>query len=189
MDVAAFAIIRYMPAIRFESSLYTIGSWTVLRLPESASTQLPSRGQVMVKGTINGADFESPLEPDGKGGHWLHVDKTLQKAAGVHAGDTAKLVIEATKDWPEPPIPADVQHGLVDIAAVRPFWERVTPMARWEWLRWIAATNNIETRKHRIEVACSKLRAGERRPCCFNRNMCCVPQVSKSGVLRGPDEV
>ena len=169
--------------IDFEAKLTTINNWTIIVLPDDASKQLPSRGQVMVKGTINSLPFQSALEPDGNGGHWLNVDAETQKATGLHLGDTATLEIEATKDWPEPSIPTDVQTALDNDAGVQARWIDITPMARWEWLRWIGATNNTETRARRIEVSFSKLRAGERRPCCFNRSMCCVPEVSKNGVL------
>lgn len=158
----------------------------VLHLPSDASRQLPSRGQVMVKGTLQDQAIHTALEPDGKGGHWLHIDEMLQHEAGIRAGMSVRLAVEATKDWPEPSIPADVQQVLDTDADIYALWSDVTPMARWEWLRWINATNNTETRSKRIEVACDKLRKGERRPCCFNRNMCCVPQVSKSGVLLTP---
>ena len=174
------------PAVRFKSTLYSIGSWLILRLPKEASAKLRSRGQVMVKGTINGYVFQTPLEPDGDGSHWFRVDKNLQKLARVRAGDTVMLAIEPTKDWPEPDVPADVKAALDADPQVKALWTAVTPMARWEWLRWIGSTNQTETRHRRLEVACSKLRAGERRPCCFNRSMCCVPAVSKSGVLLPP---
>ena len=55
-----------MSTIHFEAQLYTIGSWTILLLPERASAQLPSRGMTMVSGTINGAPFQALLEPDGE---------------------------------------------------------------------------------------------------------------------------
>src|SRR5947209_11407141 len=98
-----------MSTIRFEAPLCEIGSWTLLRLPKSASAQLPSRGMTMVTGTINGVRFRAPLEPDGKGSHWFRVDDTLRQGAGAGTGDTVTLEIEPAKDWPEPEVPADVQ--------------------------------------------------------------------------------
>lgn len=172
-----------MPLIRFESKPYAINSWVILRVPAAASAHLPSRGQVMVKGTVNGVQFQTALEPDGNGSHWLHVGAALQKAAKVRLGFPASLAVETTKDWPELRIPADVQKALQADSAALARWQKVTPMARWEWLRWIGSTLQAETRQRRIAVARSKLKAGMRRPCCFNRNMCCVPQVSKNGVL------
>ncbi|HEU4984294.1 MAG TPA: YdeI/OmpD-associated family protein [Nitrososphaera sp.] len=172
--------------ISFKATPYKIKNWTVLRLPAEASAKLPSRGQVMVKGAINGFGFQTALEPDGRGGHWLNIDKTMQKSANTAAGETATLEIEPTKDWPEPDIPADIKKGLADNPKTQALWMDVTPMARWEWIRWINSTGNAATREHRIEVSASKLVNGLRRPCCFNRNMCCVPDVSKSGVLLDP---
>ena len=84
--------------IRFDATLATIGTSAVLRLPETASKNLPSRGQVAVHGTINGVGFQTVLEPDGNFGHWMRVDDTLQHAAGIRAGDTAALDIEVTKE-------------------------------------------------------------------------------------------
>ncbi|MDB5183143.1 MAG: hypothetical protein JWO47_927 [Candidatus Saccharibacteria bacterium] len=171
--------------IKFEAKPIEINGWVVLRLTDSASKQLPSRSQVMVKGTINDFEFIAPLEPDGNFGHWLHIDNSMQKSAGITVGETAELEIESVKNWPEPEIPKDVQKGIVDNPETHDLWARVTPMSRWEWLRWINSTNNMETREKRIEVSCSKLLNGLRRPCCFNRSMCCIPDVSKSGVLIG----
>ena len=51
-------------AIRFDATLSTIDTSTVLRLPETAAKSLPSRGQVAVHGTINGVEFQAVLEPD-----------------------------------------------------------------------------------------------------------------------------
>lgn len=65
-------------------------------------------------------------------------------------------------------------------------WKRVTPIARWDWIRWIQSTKNPQTRKKRIDVEFSKLSKGMKRPCCFNRSMCCDPYVSKNGVLLEP---
>lgn len=176
-----------MSLIRFETKPFKIKGWTIIKLPKGASLKLPSRGQVMVKGTINDAALQTALEPDGNAGHWFKVDTSLQKSAGVAAGKTASLAIQSTKDWPEPDVPADWKSALSANPKVRDLWLDITPMARWEWLRWIGSTAQPETHKRRIEVSCSKLLAGGRRPCCFNRNMCCVPDVSKNGVLLEPE--
>jgi Domain of unknown function (DUF1905) len=48
--------------IRFDGTLSPIGTSTVLRLPETASNDLPTRGQVAVEGTINGVEFQTVLD-------------------------------------------------------------------------------------------------------------------------------
>jgi hypothetical protein len=177
-----------MSIICFETQLFTIGSWTILKLPKSASAKLPSRGLAMVKGTINNFTFQTALEPDGKGSHWFRIDDGLRKAARTDETDKVTLAIESSSKWQEPEVPADIVHALAADSKAHILWTNITPMARWEWIRWIRATNRPETRQRHIEVACSKLRAGERRPCCFNSSMCTEPSVSRNGVLLEPTQ-
>ena len=35
---------------------------------------------------------------------------------------------------------------------IQELWKAITPMARWEWVRWVNATVNRDTRKRRVEV-------------------------------------
>ncbi len=172
-----------MPAIRFQSTPYTLGACIIVRVPKAAGAKLPSRGLVLAEGTVNGTPFQGPLEPDGQGSHWLKLDKKSR----VSVGEPAELVLEPMEMWPEPEVPADLKKAIATGGAtVRQTWKDITPAARWDWIRWIRSTNNPATREKRIHVALSKMEAGDRRPCCFNRNQCTVPEVSKSGVLLAP---
>jgi uncharacterized protein YdeI (YjbR/CyaY-like superfamily) len=175
-----------MSAISFEATVETIDSRMIVRLPGDASAKLPSRGQVAARVTVNGHDVQTVLEPDGRRGHWLNVDRTLQQALGASEGNTVALEVEPTKAWPEPRIPKDFQAALASAPEVSEVWNDITPMARWEWIRWIGATKNPETRARRIQVGISKLRSGKRRPCCFDLAACTDPDLSKSGKLVEP---
>jgi Bacteriocin-protection, YdeI or OmpD-Associated/Domain of unknown function (DUF1905) len=137
----------------------------------------------MVEGTINGFHFRAPLEPDGSRGHWLNVEKDMLKTARASAGDIVTLDIEVSREWPEPEVPGDLKEALGRSEKAHETWDDTTPAAHWDWIRWIRSTKNLETRKRRIEVARSKLEAGMRRPCCFNRNSCTETEVSDNGVL------
>lgn len=165
--------------IRFDTTITQIGETKLFIVPRASSAMLPSRGQVMVRGIINDLAFASPLEPDGKGSHWLK----LSSNQNFKAGDAVHVEMESIKEWPEPQLPADLAKAINNAPNIKPLWDDITPMARWDWLRWINSTKSESTRKHRIEVAFSKLEKGSRRPCCFNRTMCTDPYVSKSGVL------
>ena len=174
------------PTIRFEATLSTIDSSTILRLPEKASAELPSRGQVAVQGTINGHGFRTVLEPDGYFGHWMVIDRKLQRTAALRVGDSATLEVEPLKEWPEPTVPPDLEGALATAPQkIKDLWKAITPMARWEWVRWVNATQNPATRKRRVEVTISKMQSGKRRPCCFNLAACTDPNLSKNGKLVG----
>ena len=168
--------------IVFEAALSELASRKIVRIPQSASERLSSRGMVMVQGFINGAAFQAPLEPDGKGGHWLEVSDALGEGQEGRLGQTLSFDIHPSEVWPEPMIPEDIMEAIQKDSLTSQ-WNGLTTKARWEWLRWIRATKNPATRKKRIEVACSKLQNGDKRPCCFNAASCTVTDVSKSGVL------
>ena len=184
-----------MSTIHFETKLVTINSWTILRLPEDASAQLPSRGMTMVSGTINDIPFKAVLEPDGKYGpglkpsHWFRPDKKLLDDAGAGVGDTVQVSLAPTKEWIEPEVPNDLEKALATSPKAADLWHDITPMARWDWIRWIRAVKTAETRQKHIEVALDKLNKGMRRPCCFNRSLCSEPHVSHNWALLEPDKV
>ena len=176
--------------IRFEAELSTIDDTSLVRLPESASEQLPSRGQVAVHATLEGHPFEAVAEPDGRRGHWVRVDRLLQRAVGIGPGDTAELTLVVAPHWPEPDVPEDLADALAEAPArIRGVWEDITPMARWEWVRWVRATTNPTTRQRRVEVSISKMDHGKRRPCCFDLSSCTDPDLAKSGKLREPSSL
>jgi len=175
-----------MSAIRFDSAPLKIGDWIILRLPGKESAKLPSRGMTLVEGTINGVPSKIVLEPDGRGSHWFRVDSALSKTAKIQIDSEVTIDVEPSKAWPEPDVPTDLKKALKADPQANDLWNDITPMARWDWIRWIRSTSNPETRSRRIDVALSKLNGGEKRPCCFNRNQCTEPEVSKSGVLIEP---
>jgi Bacteriocin-protection, YdeI or OmpD-Associated/Domain of unknown function (DUF1905) len=175
-----------MPRIRFHAKLTALGSQTILRLPEAASKKLPSRGMSMVEGTLNGHAFQAPLEPDGMGSHWFRVSKMMLRTARAEAGDSVSIVVEPMAVWPEPKVPADLAEALASDPQVRRLWMDITPVARWDWIRWIGSTRNPDTRSIRIEKTLSKLRSGKRAACCFNRSQCTDPSMSRNGVLLEP---
>ena len=181
-----------MVAIQFEAKLIDINGWTILRLPEDASGQLPSRGMIMVSGTLNGVPFKTLLEPDGRYGngikpsHWFAPDKKVLMDASVSVGDTVQVSLQPTKDWIEPEVPEDLKIALKKSPKAESLWHDITPMARWDWIRWIRAVKTQETRDKHIRVALDKLNKGMRRPCCFNRNLCSEPAVSHNWVLLEP---
>jgi hypothetical protein len=155
--------------ISFEAALTKINSKNIIKLPLSSSEKLPSRGMIMIQGTMKDTPFKAPLEPDGKGSHWFEVS-------------AVPFTVELLKNWTEPEIPADIMNAVLNYGLLSQ-WNSLTTKARWEWLRWIRSTRNPETRDNRIDVACSKLQKGARRPCCFDTTRCTITEVSKSGVL------
>jgi len=163
--------IRFNATLHRPSGADKDASWIFLNLPQEASDQLPARSMVSVDGTFNGIPFQTTLLPDGQGGHWLKADQKLQETTEAKAGDDVELEIAPVAVEPEPEVPADVQTALETAGPVAmATWADITPVARRDWIFWIVSGKKAETRVKRIEVAMSKLSAGNRRPCCFDRS-------------------
>src|SRR6185503_21018062 len=89
-----------MPAKKFSAPLVRSSNnlgWTVARIPFDAAKLWKKRGQIRVRGTINEFEFRATLFPDGDGGHYLLVNKKMQKGAHVHVGDKATFTLEPDK--------------------------------------------------------------------------------------------
>ena len=65
-------------------------------------------------------------------------------------------------------LPTDLRKALAAAPMVKAKWTDLTPIARRDFINWIDSAKQLETRKRRIEKACSMLAAGKRRPCCYS---------------------
>ncbi|MBC7460869.1 MAG: DUF1905 domain-containing protein [Thermoleophilia bacterium] len=166
-----------MTTISTEATVEIVQGQRIARLSEDASQALPSRGQVAVTGALDGAPFATVVEPDGRRGHWIRLDDARS------VDEVVTLELRPTKDWPEVVVPQDLQAALDEAPDLADTWRSITPMARWEWVRWVRATRSEATRAKRVDVSISKLRDGKRRPCCFDLAACTDPELARSGKL------
>ena len=65
-------------------------------------------------------------------------------------------------------VPTDLRKALAAAPLVEALWRDLTPIARRDFISWIVSAKQPETRRRRIEKACSMLAAGKRRPCCYS---------------------
>jgi uncharacterized protein YdeI (YjbR/CyaY-like superfamily) len=68
----------------------------------------------------------------------------------------------------EPRVPTDLRKALAATPKAKAQWKDLTPIARTDFISWIDSAKHQETRRRRIEKACSMLSAGKRRPCCYS---------------------
>ena len=65
-------------------------------------------------------------------------------------------------------VPTDLRKALAATPMAETQWRDLTPIARRDFISWIDSAKQPETRRRRIERACSMLAAGKRRPCCYS---------------------
>jgi uncharacterized protein YdeI (YjbR/CyaY-like superfamily) len=67
-----------------------------------------------------------------------------------------------------PRVPTDLRKAIAATPVAKTQWSDLTPIARRDFISWIDSAKQPETRRRRIEKACSMLMAGKRRPCCYS---------------------
>src|SRR5216117_131644 len=65
-------------------------------------------------------------------------------------------------------VPTDLRKALAAPPKAKAQWKDLTRIARRDFISWIDSAKQPETRRRRIEKACSMLAAGKRRPCCYS---------------------
>jgi uncharacterized protein YdeI (YjbR/CyaY-like superfamily) len=61
-------------------------------------------------------------------------------------------------------VPLSLHKALTAVPKAKAQWSVLTPIARRDFIGWIDAAKQPESRKRRIEKACEMLAAGKRRP-------------------------
>jgi uncharacterized protein YdeI (YjbR/CyaY-like superfamily) len=133
-----------------EKSTNNLG-WTIIRLPLDVAKVWGVRGQLKVKGEINGFPFQTSLFPSGKGYHTLLVNKKMQRGAGVRAGVMAKFRLEPDLAERTVDPPKEWLQMLGESKRLRRYYESLTYSQRREIARNIAECKQAGTRRRRAQ--------------------------------------
>ena len=132
--------------------------WVIMRVPFDAASLWGKRGQLRVQGEINGFSFRSTLFPNGKGGHFMIVNKKMQSGGKTAPGLTAKfrLAPDATPREPVPPA-NELQRELKQSRRLLKFYESLPNSWKNDIARWIAQSKQEETRTRRARQLTERL--------------------------------
>lgn len=64
-------------------------------------------------------------------------------------------------------VPEDLEKILVANQDLLSKWNKLTPLARNEWICWVTIVKTLETRKEHIERLSIEIMEGKKRPCCW----------------------
>jgi uncharacterized protein YdeI (YjbR/CyaY-like superfamily) len=146
---------KSMQAKAFEAVLERTADrlrWVIARIPFDAAKLWGKRGQIKIKGEINGFAFGATLFPDGQGGHFLIVNKKLLSGGKTAAGLTAKFRLQpdTTPRITVAP-PAEMLRELGQSKRLLKFFESLSPSRRHEIAKWIAQCKTSDARKSRSQ--------------------------------------
>jgi uncharacterized protein YdeI (YjbR/CyaY-like superfamily) len=134
-------------------------NWVIVRIPFDAAKVWGSRGQLKVRGDINGFPFRTSLFPTGDGEHLLLVNKRMQASARVTVGDTAKLRLEPDAEERVMQIPGELAAILSEDRELSRWFEGVGYGVQKWTSDWINDVKSDEARQRRAEQMAERLLA------------------------------
>jgi uncharacterized protein YdeI (YjbR/CyaY-like superfamily) len=143
------------PAPRiFQATLERIDSplkWVMVRVPFDAGKVWGKRGQVKVKGEINGFAFRTSLFPDGKGGHRVLVNKLMQRGAKAAPGMAARFRLDLDSAQRVVTVPPELHRTLSEVRSLRRWFDNLNHSVRNEFCKVIAQAKSPAVRLRRAE--------------------------------------
>jgi hypothetical protein len=125
--------------------------WVIARVPFSVEKTWGTRGMLKVHVQVNGFEYRTSLFPTRAGQHFLLVNKTVQKGAGIGVGNVAQFTVAPDRSPREVVLPKELERALNEDRAVRKWFDRLNHSAR-KWLSDIVAgAKTPETRKKRAD--------------------------------------
>lgn len=132
-------------------------NWTIIRVPLDVAEIWGKRGQLRVKGEINGFAFRTSLFPDGKGGHVLIVNKKMQAGGKVGLGERAKFLMERDTTPRSVTVPGELLRVLGESKRLRKFYDSFNHSYRNYMAGWVAEPKSGEARVRRAEQIAERL--------------------------------
>ncbi|MGA2355813.1 MAG: YdeI/OmpD-associated family protein [Terriglobales bacterium] len=152
-------------AQRFEGRLERLRprlSWIVVHVPLDAARVWGLRGLIKVKGEINGFPLRTSLFPKRAGGHFLLINKHMQKEARAYEGSVARFQLEIDRDERSTAMPAELKRVLnaglgKEGRAVLRWYEGLNHSTRNGIAKWIAEPKSEAARVRRAEQTAERL--------------------------------
>ena len=162
MPKASEAQPTHAPKKRFEARLERLRSrlsWIIVRMPFDAAKAWGNRGQIKVKGEINGFAFRTSLFPTREGRHFLLVNKQMQKGARAVEGNTARFQMELDNEERTVTVPDELKGMLSQDRSLRRWHDELNYSTRNDIAKWITDPKGAEARVRRAEQIAERLLA------------------------------
>jgi uncharacterized protein YdeI (YjbR/CyaY-like superfamily) len=132
--------------------------WVIARVPFDVAKTWGTR-RPKVKGEINGFAFRTTLFPARSGGHFVLVNKRMQRGSGAVAGSMAKFRIELDTEERTVSMPAELKRAMAGERALMRWFEALNYSTRKYIADWITEVKSAEARKRRAEQLAERLLA------------------------------
>lgn len=137
----------------FEATIYKTGINFAVDVPPEVSLAFKRRGNIPVKGSINGLPFKATFVPIGEGKHRLYLNGETRKALGAGEGDTVKISAELDMKPRTRPMPPEFREALDANREAKEAWARLSPSRQKEILSYLGHLKSPEALKRNVDKA------------------------------------
>jgi len=131
--------------------------WHVFYFPYPALDHFGSNGNIPVRVTVDGHEFEHTLLPS-KHGHYLVYNEFIKRAVGKKPGDSLHVTLEKDTKKREFITPAYVIDALRAADVLEPFLKQPDYLKR-EQVNHVELAKKEETRTNRLNALAKRLEA------------------------------
>jgi uncharacterized protein YdeI (YjbR/CyaY-like superfamily) len=132
--------------------------WVIARIPFDVDAVWKKMVRLRVKVEVGGEIFRTSLFADARrGGHFLLVNKKMQKAAGAKVGAMVDFAIEPDLEERTPTVPPELAKLLKTQKRLTKWYEELGEPRRWEIAKWIDGVKGAEARQRRAEQIAERL--------------------------------
>ena len=129
--------------------------WNVFYFPCPALEHFGSKGNIPVRITVDGHEFEHMLLPS-KNGHYLVYNEFIRRAVGKQLGDIVHVTLERDTKKRELVIPADIEAALQQADVLEQFL-KLPDYEKREQVNHIELAKKEETRFNRLGALIRRL--------------------------------
>ena len=118
------------------------------------------KGQVKVRGTLNGHPFRGSTLPHGDSTHYLVVNKSIRDAIGASQGDFVQVIMHKDDEERRAAIPNNLAAALQANPASKAIIEKLSYSHQKQYVEWIESAKQTATRQNRISKTITMLPEG-----------------------------
>jgi len=132
--------------------------WVVARVPFDVGAAWKTMLRLRVKVEVGGEIFRTSLFAYADhSGHFVLVNKKMQKAAGAGVGAMVDFAIAPDLEEREPVVPPELAKLLKGEKRLAKWFEGLSESTRWEIGKWIMGVKSAEARQRRAEQMAERL--------------------------------
>lgn len=136
---------------------YSKLNWTIVKLPFDIAKAWKTRNRLRVRGTVNGFAFRTSLFGSAEVGHFLLINRQMQKGANASVGGMVEIVVEPDLEERETSVPPELAKLLKQHGALKKWYERLSVSARDDIARNISGPKGAEARVRRAEQMAERM--------------------------------